>query len=78
MEKIKVRIGSYDVEISAYNWVTEETGTLSFLNNLSLVYRSAAETEDRKGYQAHKEDYENTAHDLFVVCEENGLYDRAE
>ena len=73
---MKIRIGSYDVVISADNWITEETGMLNFLNDLSLVYLYAAETADRKGYQVFKEEYENTAHDLFVICKERGLYDR--
>lgn len=75
---MKVRIGSYDVEISAENWVTEEVNTLGFLNELSLVYRYAAEHLSRKGYQVFNEEYENTSNDLYLICREHGLYDGTE
>jgi len=75
MKNIKVRIGSYDVEISAHNWIMEENDTLGFLNELSIIYSEAAKKMISDGYDIVGGHYEHVAHTIFEVCKENGLYE---
>ena len=75
MKNIKVRIGSYDVEISAENWVLQEEGTLNFLNNLAVTYWMAADGNRKDGNEIYADHLDSIAHDLHITCKENGLYE---
>lgn len=76
---MKVRIGSYDVEINAKNWVLEEEETetettLHFLNELALVYWESASYNKSKYYSCADE-LDSIARHLHNICKENGLYE---
>ena len=74
---MKVRIGHYDVEISATNEYLKDSDTdptLSFLNELSSVFMDAGSWNVEMGYRAVGDHDQNVASDLFAICEENGLY----
>lgn len=75
---MKVRIGSYDVEISATDRLLEGDQTLHFLNELSIVYKDAGIYNEENHYPVFAYIYSRIASDIFKICAENGLYEELE
>lgn len=47
----------------------------SVLNEFSIAYSEAAELRRMRGLNASAKDFEEKAHELYVICRELGAYD---
>ena len=74
---MKLNINGYEVSISAkLSWKerANKQDTLSFLNELALIYADAATTSENGGYHNTARRYQNVAHELHEFNKEHGLY----
>lgn len=73
---MKINFGAYEVEINAVSsLLPNEEVTLSFLNELSVVFREAAKYNEQTGYYGLANHDLKISDDLFDICKEQGLYE---
>ena len=75
---MKIKIGHYDVSISAKaDWQDKASkqSTLAFLNYLSSVFVESAEYNKGLGFEGICETQRKEGRDLYNICDENHLYD---
>ena len=77
---MKLQIEGYEIEIKARHNTKERNSknvALSFINSLSLLYSESAKYYESKNelvYQEYAEIQRERSHELYKLCEQNGLY----
>ena len=76
---MKIKIGDYEVEIKAKGVYNKEKfnkqDTMSFLNELSIVYTDSSKFNMGQGYQALAKCYNESGKEIYETLVTLGLYE---
>ena len=72
---MKFKLDCYNVEMKArFNIGTPEDNTMGLLNEISIVYRLAAERERMRGANASANAYEARSNEIYNALKATGYY----
>lgn len=74
--KVKLKIGEWEVTITAKNRNCSALKTTDFLNNLSIAYFECAERQRMLGASALVSEYKRSSEDIYNFLDSKGVYDK--